>query len=655
MQGLNLSKFKKIGSDKNCTTLKHDDGHELKIAHGNVSSKMREQLEKLPVHKAHGGKLEQYEDNEKYPENASDQDHEEWLKKASENRENNHKKFMDNHKKSMHPTHIKKYAEGSEDAPVSKEDDAPEETQKPEAPAATPQGVNIYVNGNGAQPAPIQAPPPQAQQGAPQAPQGASPQPASEPPNAPEAEVLPEKAQGLAPAGQAPQAQDPQAAEYQASDFKAPQTIDQSVQQPSPMQAMAQSYTQKVADNKQELVQEDDKFMQDLVNGHIAPKTYKDLYAEKSTLGKIGTLFGMLVGGAGSGLAHQPNLLMHMMDQQINNDLQAQIQSKNNAQNFLRINQADLSNKVNAVGGVESAKTAALARTQAQMYQTSYHNLINMVNNLPAPQQAKWRAALQAMYPQLKDKINNIQDQASAAMAAQGVNPFDQKNQGSNKAAPQDGSSQKPSGGSQGKPSASGDHLLKPGSVESFKSAQYKPEYNDDKGQVREQIERASLADKAIDAINKHFPEMYANIKNVPHESDPQGLSQDEIKSAGLAGKVYDTLSDASGYVNRQAQDLGGIPYVGSAIAGLGNAVTNNQKNRDYNVHRAAVTPALQAVLTKSGMTPTEAEHALDTLLPELGDTQTMAKNKLRAAIEKIKQATPTDALERHGLMNKGK
>ena len=57
---INLSKFKKVGSDKHSTTLQHEDGHELKIAHSAVGAKLKKQLMSLELHPhmADGGKVE---------------------------------------------------------------------------------------------------------------------------------------------------------------------------------------------------------------------------------------------------------------------------------------------------------------------------------------------------------------------------------------------------------------------------------------------------------------------------------------------------------------------------------------------------------------------------------------------------------------------
>lgn len=47
-----LSKFKKVASDKHSTTLEHPDGHKLHIAHSSVAPKLREQLSALPLHES---------------------------------------------------------------------------------------------------------------------------------------------------------------------------------------------------------------------------------------------------------------------------------------------------------------------------------------------------------------------------------------------------------------------------------------------------------------------------------------------------------------------------------------------------------------------------------------------------------------------------
>lgn len=53
---IDMSKFRKMASDKDHTTLQHEDGHQIKIAHGALSRGHRKQLESLPM-MSEGGKV----------------------------------------------------------------------------------------------------------------------------------------------------------------------------------------------------------------------------------------------------------------------------------------------------------------------------------------------------------------------------------------------------------------------------------------------------------------------------------------------------------------------------------------------------------------------------------------------------------------------
>ncbi len=64
---LNLSKWKKVKEHKDHTVFKNDQGHELKVAHKGLSSKMREQLSSLPGAMAEGGEVEPIKDNKPPP------------------------------------------------------------------------------------------------------------------------------------------------------------------------------------------------------------------------------------------------------------------------------------------------------------------------------------------------------------------------------------------------------------------------------------------------------------------------------------------------------------------------------------------------------------------------------------------------------------
>jgi hypothetical protein len=95
------------------------------------------------------------------------------------------------------------------------------------------------------------------------------------------------------------------------------------------------------------MLDHDQKMKQDLDNGWITPKTYADIMPQ-GTLGKIGTIFGMMLGGMGSGLTHQPNAFLQMMNNTIQNDLNAQEASATNRQTLKRIAQQGILNDANA-------------------------------------------------------------------------------------------------------------------------------------------------------------------------------------------------------------------------------------------------------------------------------------------------------------------
>ena len=131
-------------------------------------------------------------------------------------------------------------------------------------------------------------------------------------------------------------------------------------------------------------IRENQALQQDLNNGHLTPKTYHDLFAynkdgtERSTLGKIGMMFSLLVGGMGSGITKQPNVVFQMMDNIIKNDLEAQQKSKDNAQNLLKIHQARLLNNANVKNVLASTeytdaqKQEVLAKVKMKATTQSY-------------------------------------------------------------------------------------------------------------------------------------------------------------------------------------------------------------------------------------------------------------------------------------------
>lgn len=367
MKNFDFSKFKKIDTDKASTTLKHPDGHEIRIAHKGLSHKMKADLDKIPLQMAQGSMTG----------NAGGVNEEET---RAFNQPPEGKSSYD----MAHPT------------------------QPP---------VSININSGPATPPPTPLPPPMADAPAP------APALAAKPPGQPQ--------QGAMPAGPAPaQAPAPAPNQVPAPSPQGPAPQAHGETQEAPQQDVKQNVSQFLSE-------QDQKWAQDLANQHIEPKTYSDMFAkhpdgsERGTLSKIGTLFGLLLGGAGSGLTHQPNALMAMMDKQIANDLDAQKKSKENAQNYLRINQQALMNQAQVEqlkkqGSLTQTQEKQLkvetdikayALSQAQMLQASYHKMVSDVNKMPeGKEKENAKQNLGIIYGKIGEKITNINDQAAGAV-----------------------------------------------------------------------------------------------------------------------------------------------------------------------------------------------------------------------------------------------
>lgn len=365
-----LKNFKKMSSDKQSTTLKHGDGHELKIAHKGLSKKMRDDLEKLPLHFDGGG-----------------------------------------------------------DVPKPGATPTPPTDDKPQAPVV----INV------GQPQGTPAPPPQVTPVPQSAQQTPAPAPQSTPVAPPTAAPQPPDQEGAAPDPTQEAPMDPSSPQQATQDTAPsnagsppdnnsapPETSTQQAQRQVAAQGLTPAdpdYQKKVF--SQALNSEDGKFYQELASGKIQPKTYQDLFDDKKTwYGKAGMLFGMMLSGAGSGLAHQPNAMLHMMDQQISNDLEAQKATKQNAQSMLqKYQQYQNDQATHALQGAQGKKflqdtelerqEVTKLRLYNQMTLAYVHNLDGVASKLPPGQQAAGQQALAAVKSGAMQKVS--QNNATAA------------------------------------------------------------------------------------------------------------------------------------------------------------------------------------------------------------------------------------------------
>ncbi len=320
MKGLNLSKFKKLSSDEKTTTLQHPDGHSIKILHSALAPEMQEQLKKLPTHKPKEQHFEEGGDVKAEAEDSSG-------KPVTININN-----------------------GGQDQPQT-----PTVAQSfGQALGRTPLGMGARALG--AIPGAVNAAAPYVDQAV----RGFRNEVAGEPLNeakAPEAEAATAPspaapAAATAPSGEVPTSGDEELPKFKdlPKDISAGQeynlgTAGIALQQKAEQQKAAADLQaaqtheanlrmqQATYDNGvQELGRGIQDTIQDIKDGHIDPNHFLE---SKSTLGKVSTAIGLILGGAGGGLTGQENPALKFMNEQINRDVDAQRANMSNRHTLL--------------------------------------------------------------------------------------------------------------------------------------------------------------------------------------------------------------------------------------------------------------------------------------------------------------------------------
>jgi hypothetical protein len=205
-----------------------------------------------------------------------------------------------------------------------------------------------------------------------------------------------------------PQAQQPQAPSQ-------PQSAPENYEQP-PSDPFA-NYQKNISNN---LALHAQNFQNDLDQGNVQPEHYFHLFGREGTLGKIGTAFGLMLGGIGSGLTHQPNAALEVMNNEINNDLKAQELSSQNRQSFLKINQNGLMNQ--AQMAALDTKTAAEAKALAlsNTRRAALHHLVQTTLNMPeGPKKQQAMQTLAMMNDGIQKEDNDMFSKVGAAQALQ--------------------------------------------------------------------------------------------------------------------------------------------------------------------------------------------------------------------------------------------
>lgn len=197
-----------------------------------------------------------------------------------------------------------------------------------------------------------------------------------------------------------------------------PTPAEQLSQEPEP-QTPAQAAQQHGAAVTKKLMDEDKYIQADINSGFIKPDSYQDLFNKKDTLGKIGTIFGLLIGSAGAGLAHQPNMLMQMMRDELTNDNNAKVQSANNMISLLKSNQGALTSKANARQTNAAANAVEIANRNMMKNRFALDHLVKITQKLPegSPQKNEANRVLTMLHQDVDTKNSSTAALAGMAQA----------------------------------------------------------------------------------------------------------------------------------------------------------------------------------------------------------------------------------------------
>lgn len=383
----------------------------------------------------------------------------------------------------------------------------------------------------------------------------------------------------------------------------------------------------------------------DLKNGVITPKTYGSLFADKSLPGKIGTLFGLLLSGAGSGLSHQPNALLARMDKEIERDVQAQKDTQENKRNWYNASlqhskieaeneltrahalgagaQAEFDVYMNREAGIpESAVTAStMNRSSAALVQHIQDQADRMA---PGPARDRFQA-----------HIDNVLVPHMMAQAYQRNMSVEQKKDLVAAIA-----SKSPIRGNP--PPAKGDP--KPGEkYDAF-----------DRGRVKTMIDRGALAkgNHRGAAMKNAIP--YDQIDTVQKEGASLQLNRDMLANAmeSFHNISQMTLAGEAPGVGGTVSALGAaanlIPGHNAMASGFGDKITKNlEKARDTQMESL-----IGNIARRDGIAFDKAKDIVSTLMPSFSDTDDQRKEKFSKLIQYFKERPEENAesLKRFGV-----
>lgn len=615
MNLFDLSKFEKTAEDKHSTTMRHSDGHEIRIIHSSLPKLKQEQLKRLKLAKG-GDILESGEGGESAQGKAV-----RWAKKDKHNSEAHMKgakeeaKGRAEHEKEFVKPNIKGLAEGGpvkmyadSEETVSKDDSAPTTDQA--QPSSQAPVVNVYAgapNSAPAQAAPVQIPNP--------AQSMSQPPPAQNVPVPQNMVQSPIEQNGqLNPGKQAEMVQ--QAGELQKNIDVAKGKQLSDVQ--AGMNAANVTQAQNLNNNLNMLANQT-KSIADYTLSDKNQININHYLENRSIPQKIANAFGLLAGGIKQGLIGGDNPALTFMNNQIQRDIEAQKNRQDQTKTVYGYYK-DLYGAGNVTNNL----------TQAAMNNIYDGKVKKIAYDMGTPQAIQAYQAFTAQKGAENQKL--LQDSATQLNALPGYNGTKSGNpqnpQPSPQGAPVQGSMDQIRGGfnkgAQEKEGASNEnHILAPNHESHLKGLMYTPKAKEMMPAIQAQYNQAVQAEKGLNDIHGTF-------KNLSEAAEKTG-------EAGNFRRNFEHAASS-------------IPIVGNAAAGLGRYVTDTENNRAYDANKVSLLGYVSSALKGTNIGSGQIQEIVDVNSPEYGDSPALTAKKEKNIREFIKNHTDTSLLDTWGL-----
>ena len=376
---MDLSQFKKVKEDHAFTTLKHAKGHEVKIAHAALDKNHQKQLKKLPMALAEGGEIkdpytsikkENYKKPLKFAQGGeapgeSDEEYKARLNKT----------LTRNTEDAPTPELVKddtKREEGTSALAGAFKADGGEVTEDNTDDSSQPQApVTINLNTAGQPTAnidPSQLNPKAVQQPLPS--QQATQQPITQQSAQQQPVTSPSDPYGV-------QAQQEALQKGIAMQMSAQDLGAGGVQKLA--KAQSDILQQQIAQQNQQLQTAQQHYNDYNSDANMIVKNIQDqkidpsrVWNDKSTVGKIGTVIGLALGGLSAGWNRTENPALKLFNQQVEQDLEAQKANLGKQQNLLSAlnqhygNQVEADNMFKVIQGQQIASMIDQAGAQAK-------------------------------------------------------------------------------------------------------------------------------------------------------------------------------------------------------------------------------------------------------------------------------------------------